>query len=165
LENSPLQDNPEVIEKHWTVFLYVLRFLTRKIYRTPQEQEEHERKPHLAQQAHKREVRSRALHGLTLEQSTEKFITNGNPRKLYKTLEDAGRGGFGSVYIAKRVDDKRRVAIKRVPHLSEREQWNNFDEIYFLDACAHACVVKYYQSYISRDELWVSLFPSFYRPH
>jgi len=57
--------------------------------------------------------------------------------------------------MAKRVEDKRRVAIKRVPHLSEREQWNNYDEIYFLKSCAHSCVVKYYDSYICRDEMWI----------
>jgi len=146
LDQSNLLENRELIEENWKVFLYVMRFLTRKVYRTPSQAEV---------ETGKKPVQSRTLHGLTLEQAMEKFITNGNPRKLFKTIDDVGRGGFGSVYMARRLDDKRRVAIKRVPHLTDREQWNNFDEIYFLQTCAHSCIVKYYNSYVSRDELWI----------
>lgn len=44
---------------------------------------------------------------------------------MFKIVEDVGRGGFGSVVMVKKIDDKRaRIAIKKVPHLSEKEQWN-----------------------------------------
>ena len=46
--------------------------------------------------------------------------------------------------------------MKKVPHLSDKEQWNNFDEIHFLQQMGnHANVVRYYTSYFSRDELWI----------
>lgn len=105
----------------------------------------------------KKEIGSRAAHKLSLEEASEKFISNGNPRKMYKILEEAGKGGFGSVVVAKKLDDKKRIAVKRVPHFTKKEKWSNLDEICFLQASAHNCVVKYYNSYISRDELWVKI--------
>ena len=74
---------------------------------------------------------------------------------MFKIIEDVGRGGFGSVVMVKRMEDKRQVAIKKVPHLTEKEQWSNLDEIYFLQECKHSCVVKYYNAYLSRDEMWM----------
>ena len=35
IQSSGLLDNKQLIDDNWNVFLYVLRFLTRKIYRTP----------------------------------------------------------------------------------------------------------------------------------
>ena len=103
----------------------------------------------------RREFKSRASHQKTLEQASQELITNGNPRKMFKIVEDVGRGGFGSVVMVKRVEDKKQVAIKKVPHLTEKEQWNNLDEIFFLQECKHPCVVKYINSYLARDEMWV----------
>ena len=57
--------------------------------------------------------------------------------------------------MAKRLEDKKIVAIKRVSHISEKEQWNNYDEINFMCQCASSNVVQYICTYFSRDELWV----------
>ena len=61
---------------------------------------------------------------------------------MFKIIEDVGRGGFGSVVMVKRMEDKRQVAIKKVPHLTEKEQWSNLDEIYFLQECKHSLLTS-----------------------
>lgn len=92
-----------------------------------------------------------------MEEISKDLITNGNPLKMFKmeSFEDVGRGGFGSVIKVKRLEDRATVAIKKVRHLTEKEQWNNLDEIYFLQKCAHPAIVKYHNAYLSRDEMWV----------
>ena len=108
----------------------------------------------------KREHRSRTSQKKSMEEVSKELITNGNPTKMFKVdgFEDVGRGGFGSVIKIKRIEDKQIVAIKKVRHLTEKEQWNNLDEIYFLQKCKHPSVVKYYNAYITRDEMWVSIY-------
>ena len=145
-----METHEELVQKNWKIFLFILRFLTRKIYLTPEE---------FAKNSHNSDnkpIRSRTLHGMDLEAATSSLVTTGNPRKMFKIMQDVGRGGFGSVSMVKRLEDKKQVAIKKVPHLSEKEQWSNLDEIYFLQQCKHSCIVKYENAYISRDEMWVS---------
>mmetsp|Transcript_15664 Transcript_15664/g.61193 ORF Transcript_15664/g.61193 Transcript_15664/m.61193 type:complete len:910 (+) Transcript_15664:73-2802(+) len=151
LSNSDLLENEALLMDNWDILLYVLRFLTRKVYKRMEEkgaqgeeQKKEDRKP-----------KSKTMLELSLEEGNERFITSGNPRKMFKILDDAGHGGFGSVYSAKSLAEKRRIAIKRLPHMTEKEQWNNFDEIHFLSECAHSCIVKYYSTYFSRDEIWM----------
>ena len=152
IKQSHLQDtHQQLIDEHWTTFLFVMRFLTRKIYRTPEEFAEN---PEFDA---KRVVCSRTKHGKDLEQATGAFVTSGNPRKMFKVIEDVGRGGFGSVAMVKRLEDRKEVAIKKVPHLTDKEQWSNLDEVHFLRQCAHACVVKYDNCFVNRDEMWVSI--------
>lgn len=151
LSNSDLLENEKLLLDNWDVLLYVLRFLTRKVYKRAEEkgqEKEETRKDD-------KKPKSKTMLEQTLEEGNEKYITSGNPRKMFKILDDAGHGGFGSVYSAKSLADKRRVAIKRLPHMTEKEQWSNFDEIYFLSESAHSCIVKYYGTYFSRDEIWM----------
>jgi len=148
IKNSGLmKTSKELVENNWEMFLFVLRFLTRKIYRTPEQ-------ANMSRGARK-EVTSRTTHGKTLDEATAAFVTNGNPRKMFRMLEDVGRGGFGSVSVVRKAGEKKRLAIKKVPHLTEKEQWSNLDEIYFLKSCTHSCVVKYENAYLSRDEMWI----------
>src|SRR3990167_2224066 len=110
------------------------------------------------EKGHHSKVKSKAMHKLSLDKISEELISNGNPRKLFKLFEQIGKGGFGAVYSAKRIEDKRQFAIKRVPHYTKKEKWSNLDEIYFLKLSSSRSIVKYYQSFISRDELWVSFY-------
>ena len=110
------------------------------------------------EKGHHSKVKSKAMHKLSLDKISEELISNGNPRKLFKLFEQIGKGGFGAVYSAKRIEDKRQFAIKRVPHYTKKEKWSNLDEIHFLKLSSSRSIVKYYQSFISRDELWVSFY-------
>ena len=98
-------------------------------------------------------TRSRADHDMNLEELSEKLVSNGNPSKLFKLAEQVGRGGFGSVFSAKK--DHTTVAIKKLSHLTEKQQWSNLDEVYFLNTFNHRNIVPIYETYLYRDELWV----------
>ena len=154
LTYSDLVDNDQLYQ-NWDILLYVLRFLTRKVYRRS---DDHTEDPSLI----KKPPRSKAMHGLSIEEAAERFITSGNPRKMFKIIEDAGRGGFGSVFVCKPLvaekdKNRNRVAIKKMPHVTEKEIWSNYDEIYFLREANHPCIVKFYSAFICRDELWLSM--------
>eukprot|EP00026_Physarum_polycephalum_P003650 Phypoly_transcript_03663.p1 GENE.Phypoly_transcript_03663~~Phypoly_transcript_03663.p1 ORF type:complete len:665 (+),score=125.19 Phypoly_transcript_03663:141-2135(+) len=76
-------------------------------------------------------------------------------KKLYKNLQQAGRGGFGSVFVAKSTQDKCDIAIKKLPHTTKKMKRTNFNEIGFLNSCKHSNIVKYYRSHLIEDEIWV----------
>jgi hypothetical protein len=42
-------------------------------------------------------------------QNTEQLITEGDPKALYKTLKEEGKGGFGVVFAAHKRGDKKRT--------------------------------------------------------
>jgi len=79
----------------------------------------------------------------------------GDIKKTYKNLQHAGRGGFGSVYVAKSPQDKCDIAIKKLPHITKKMKRTNFNEIGFLNSCKHSNIVKYYRSHLIEEEIWV----------
>uniref|UniRef100_A0A6B2L0T5 Protein kinase domain-containing protein n=1 Tax=Arcella intermedia TaxID=1963864 RepID=A0A6B2L0T5_9EUKA len=87
------------------------------------------------------------------------LTTTKNMKKFYKSAELAGKGGFGSVFIAKEVATKKRVAVKKLPHDNERTIQNNYSEIAFLMVCQHPNIVQYHQTYLvdekSVPEVWI----------
>ena len=70
-------------------------------------------------------------------------------------LDESGHGGFGSVFVAKPVQSKERIAIKRMSHDSEKEMRNNGDELVHLKKCNHPNIVKFHNAYVCRGEMWV----------
>ena len=63
--------------------------------------------------------------------------------------------GFGSVFLSKTLD-KERVAIKRMPHVTDKQKWINVDEVYFLKNSVDCNnIVGYNAAYLMRDEIWV----------
>jgi serine/threonine protein kinase len=84
------------------------------------------------------------------------MLDNGNPRKLLRLMEECGKGGFGSVFLAKHQILKEKVAVKRMPHITEKQRWMNLDEIYFLKNCRDCeSIVHYDSAYLYKDEIWV----------
>lgn len=102
--------------------------------------------------------------------SAEQF-DQGDTKKIYKNLQPVGRGGFGSVFIAKSSMDKAdvcihvsgeedlilglQVAIKKIAHVTKKAKRTNFNEIGFLNFCKHPNIVKYYRSHLVEEEVWV----------
>ncbi len=87
----------------------------------------------------------------------EKLFTPGNPKDIYKKLVAAGKGGFGMVFSANDPRDKSRVAIKRMPHNSERDRKINYREVFFLQTVTHPNVVKFRCAFelLQDHEVWV----------
>jgi serine/threonine protein kinase len=77
-------------------------------------------------------------------------------KSWYKTILQAGKGGFGKVYLAKYSKDNGKVAVKRIPHVTPKQKRKNFQEIRFLKYCnAHSNIVKYIRSFLVKDEVWL----------
>lgn len=90
-----------------------------------------------------------------IPRGSEELLAEGDVKKMYKNLQQAGRGGFGSVFVAKSVTDKCDIAIKKLPHTTKKMKRTNFNEIGFLNSCKHPNIVKYYRSHLIDDEIWV----------
>jgi p21-activated kinase 1 len=86
---------------------------------------------------------------------------NINPNSLYKIRSMIGRGGFGCVFDAlviveeRKKDEGQRVAVKKMPHRTEDDKQNNLNELRFISRTNHENIVRYFGSYLWRDELWV----------
>lgn len=92
--------------------------------------------------------------GIIPKGSAEQFA-EGDVKKMYKNLQPSGRGGFGSVFVAKSVPDKCDVAIKKIPHVTKKAKRTNFNEIGFLTFCKHPNIVKFYRSHLVDEEAWL----------
>jgi len=92
-----------------------------------------------------------------LEESRATLLTSGNPKKMYKIQASIGKGGFGRVFVGKGEKNKK-VAIKRIPNETAKQQRNNFIEIKFLSTIRHPNVVEYISSWSYKNEIWVAFF-------
>lgn len=65
--------------------------------------------------------------------------------------------GFGSVVSAKdsRNSDKKRIAIKKLPHTTPRNKQNNLSEIGFLATFRHPNIVNFMECYYVNEEIWI----------
>eukprot|EP01130_Rhizamoeba_saxonica_P006769 TRINITY_DN2704_c1_g1_i2.p1 TRINITY_DN2704_c1_g1~~TRINITY_DN2704_c1_g1_i2.p1 ORF type:complete len:296 (-),score=50.83 TRINITY_DN2704_c1_g1_i2:28-915(-) len=81
---------------------------------------------------------------------------SGNIKKRVKKQGFVGKGGFGKVFTGKLTKPKkRRVAVKILPHVSERAKTSNYYEIANLIYSQHENVVEYICSYQVKNELWL----------
>ncbi len=139
----------EDIEKHWDVFCNVMHFVgKRRLFATEEE----------ANKARERIKQGNA--SVPISENTKRLqnelFQSGNPKKLFKKLRIAGKGGFGMVFSGIG-PDKKPCAIKRMPHTSEKDRVQNLTEAQFLKRCNHPNIVYYQQTYECPDdhEIWI----------
>eukprot|EP01127_Copromyxa_protea_P015365 TRINITY_DN4413_c0_g1_i1.p1 TRINITY_DN4413_c0_g1~~TRINITY_DN4413_c0_g1_i1.p1 ORF type:complete len:592 (-),score=136.70 TRINITY_DN4413_c0_g1_i1:84-1859(-) len=91
-------------------------------------------------------------------------------KKFCKAMEFSDKGGFGAVYSGKVPVGKKkeRVAIKKLPHHSDRVMDNNLAEVFFLSQCSHPNIVEFQQCYLvdptivkdkkmTNTEIWITM--------
>eukprot|EP01091_Cochliopodium_minus_P019252 TRINITY_DN8041_c0_g1_i2.p1 TRINITY_DN8041_c0_g1~~TRINITY_DN8041_c0_g1_i2.p1 ORF type:complete len:406 (+),score=81.11 TRINITY_DN8041_c0_g1_i2:149-1366(+) len=78
-------------------------------------------------------------------------------KKKYRVFKKRGDGGFGEVFTAKDSQINKRVAVKKMEHLSEKSKRMNLCEVYYLQKCKHDNVVEYKRSHVikSLSEMWI----------
>jgi len=98
------------------------------------------------------EFRNQSLKAMT--PCSEKEI-----KKIYKRMEFCAKGGFGRVFSARIQTPKGSVpvAIKRLPHHTDKEKQNNMGELAFLMHCTnHPNIVSYKECWLlPNDDLWI----------
>lgn len=137
------------ISANWEVFCNIIYFVGKKrIFASEEEMQKFKSKA--------KETNKSTAVSTTTQKLASDLITPGNPKKLFKNLQITGRGGFGMVFGGS-APDKSRVAIKRMPHTSEREKKSNLKEAWFLKACSHPNICAYKATYENSElhELWV----------
>lgn len=132
----------EKLEANFKILMNVLHFRTGKIFKTPETVNDPPRP---------------ALPKSTRLKRGEELITDaGEFKKLYKDMEELGKGGFGSVFQARSTKDKKKlVAIKRMAHKTKKHKAANFHEAAILSYCNHPNIVKYFTCHEIKEELWV----------
>jgi len=84
------------------------------------------------------------------------LIKDDNPSKLYKTVQQAGKGGFGRVFDSRHIAKKNmRVAIKKMPNVAEKDRKRNLKEIGALMFCKHPNIVELFSCFDTKDEIWM----------
>jgi len=103
-----------------------------------------------------RSAKTRPYAPDSLLKKSRSMINKNTPIKKYlKSKESpAGKGGFGSVVIMK-TRDKEKIAVKKIPHKSRREKDHNYYEIGFLSNCLHPNIVRYIDSFLVEDDIWI----------
>jgi len=133
-----------LLNKHFDVLCNVLHFLTKHSFRIPdQEKEVRERRPYASQEM--------------MDTAKQLLETTDNVKKFYKNIEFSGKGGFGRVFAAKDIATKKRVAIKKLPHATDKDKKNNYCEIAFLSTCNHPNIVKFNRAweFDDKQEVWI----------
>lgn len=132
----------EKLEANFKILMNVLHFRTGKIFKTPETVNDPPRP---------------ILPKSTRLKKGEELITDaGEFKKLYKDMEELGKGGFGSVFQARSTKDKKKlVAIKRMAHKTKKHKAANFHEAAILSFINHPNIVKYFTCHEIKEELWV----------
>lgn len=132
------------LNQHFYILCNVLHFLTKDSFRMPDQE---------------KEVRERRTYASVpmMEAAKQLLETTDNIKRYYKNIEFSGKGGFGRVFAAKDIGTKKRVAIKKLPHGSDKDRKNNYCEIAFLSTCNHANIVKFNRSweFPDKQEVWI----------
>lgn len=85
-------------------------------------------------------------------------VNNEDPTKLYQLQERLGKGSFGAVFKGVNRKTEEVVAIKIISLTEEEAIEDVRQEIEILQECESAQIVKYYGSYLQRDNLWVYIY-------
>lgn len=103
--------------------------------------------------------RSERLSKMTEAQIMERLraiVSSGDPNQSYKKVKKIGQGASGSVYVAKRIQDGKNVAIKQMNIASQPRKELIINEIYVMRDSQHENIVNYLDSFLLKSsELWV----------
>ncbi|EGC29829.1 hypothetical protein DICPUDRAFT_158544 [Dictyostelium purpureum] len=133
----------EKLIKNIQILAYVLHFRTGRFFKLVDEPPREPRKKFVSE---------RFNDGESLVEHVEPQVL----KKMYKDSDQVGKGGFGTVYFAKSTKEKRLVAIKKMPHITKRQQQQNYREAAILAKCDHPNIVKLHTCHIDKDSnLWI----------
>ena len=89
-----------------------------------------------------------------------KPVLNGSIIQGYKIIKFLGKGKFSDVYQAERQLDSKLVALKiiKIYDIMDKETVQKcLQEVDLLKRVSHPNIVKYFDSFISKKELYISI--------
>jgi protein-serine/threonine kinase len=102
------------------------------------------------------EKRLSVMSEAEIMQKLRDTVTAGDPSPLYQRIKKVGQGASGSVYVAKRLADGQKVAIKQMDLSNQPRKELIVNEILVMKKSQHPNIVNYLDSYLVRNnELWV----------
>eukprot|EP01113_Clastostelium_recurvatum_P030700 TRINITY_DN3756_c0_g1_i3.p1 TRINITY_DN3756_c0_g1~~TRINITY_DN3756_c0_g1_i3.p1 ORF type:complete len:462 (-),score=91.55 TRINITY_DN3756_c0_g1_i3:43-1428(-) len=135
----------DLVMKHFQLLLNVLHFRTGTRMRWSETPEDS-----IPPSRHKRSKRF-----LTQEEELQ-VLSVVDWKKMYKLIDQAGKGGFGAVFQAKCIKEKGKMAaIKKMPHATKRQQRQNLHELAVLSTCVHRNIVRFRTCHVVEQEMWL----------
>ncbi|EGC39115.1 hypothetical protein DICPUDRAFT_148117 [Dictyostelium purpureum] len=160
----------EAIDQHFEIILSLLHFHTKQRFYT-KEPNHHDKpkyynigkvcgtpavSPDTTSSSNDQVVSYSAFQKKPLDQICKRA---GDIKKLYTVKEKVGKGGFGTVFLARSNTDKskQRLAIKKLPHVKKKERKFNIKEIRVLEFCKHPNIITFYSSHMLHNEVWIAM--------
>jgi hypothetical protein len=88
------------------------------------------------------------------QSSLQDLISKEDPNIIYKDAKKIGEGAAGEVFLAKDSKTGKQVAIKKMP-LNQQNMKLLITEIGIMKTSVHPNIVKYIDSYLVNDIIWV----------
>jgi serine/threonine protein kinase len=84
------------------------------------------------------------------------LISKEDPNLIYNDAKKIGEGGVGEVFLATDCRNKKKVVIKKLP-LNKQNMELLTTEIGIMKTSVHPNIVKYIDSFLVQESIWVSL--------
>ncbi|KAB5593759.1 P21 activated kinase [Ceratobasidium theobromae] len=82
-------------------------------------------------------------------------VSKDDPKTLYSTIRKVGQGASGHVFVAKKLSDGQKVAIKQMDLTQQPRKELIVNEILVMKESRHPNIVNFLESYLLRTDLWV----------
>ena len=146
---------PEECDEHFDVLCEILRSVTKKKYATiTKKREQQYRLEHGSHAPDK--PKDRAPNP---DDDVMKYCRPDNPRKLFTNFVSIGKGGFGEVFCAQRVEDMQTVALKVLKHTIDERYAKIGIEVSCLRNWHHENIVGFEGCWLFNNQIYVGRRP------
>lgn len=149
IQNKCTDIDKELIDNHMNILYNILTFLYKHHFKMGNENIDFTK--YRASVPEEKLSKSRGLIDKTTSKSLKKH--------QFKKFQVSGKGAFGSVFLVKDKTMKKFVALKKLPHDTQRNQMQNESEVYFLSECKHPNIVEFYKCYEVKSkgqtQIWI----------
>lgn len=130
---------------------------------TPQQQQAQAKQPVSPQPANDEpptpkvaERRISAMNDTQIMEKLRQVVSQGDPNNIYSKIKKVGQGASGSVYVAKILDNGKKVAVKQMDLSAQPRKELIVNEILVMQESHHANIVNFLDAYLIKNgELWV----------
>jgi len=82
-------------------------------------------------------------------------VKDADPKQIFENFVKIGEGSTGVVCIARRIDNGKQVAVKKMDLRKQQRRELLFNEVVTMKNYHHSNIVELYEAYLVNEELWV----------